>query len=272
LRIVPSYDLGSLGPSTGEPVLYHWRWYHNAPGLGLWVVLALALVVPKPNRTWGVLLILVPVLLANGVWLAAALILKPIASDKETFNLMVLSLAVGSAVLWLLGHVLANRTGRRRVVLALGIAWGVALVGMLFVADFSQRALALPSLLGVLMPAMVLGYVWAGRMSRRTYSSTRFILLLAAGMVALSALGVSLWFLLNFAMSSNWPTHLLLTLGAFLLVGAILGACVFLISLPFVLVGLRSPLFRFRLFACLRLPSAAGPADAADAPPRVPGR
>jgi len=63
------------------------------------------------------------------------------------------------------------------------------------------------------------------------------------------------------AVTANWPTHMLLVLGVSLLAGAIMGVCVFLISLSFVLVGLRSPLFRPRLFACLRLPSGSAPGD-----------
>lgn len=261
MRIIPSYALGALGPGTGEPILYHWHWYYSVPGLALWAILALAMIVPRANRTREVLLILVPVLLVNLVWLAVALIFKPVTSDKETFGMMAQSLAVGSAVLWLLGHVLANCTQRRAIVLALSIALGVALVGVVSVTDLTKQTIALPSLLGLLMPALVLGYAGAGWMSRRTYRSTRFILLLAAWTVAFCAVGVPLWFLLGSAMTANWPTHLLPALGIFLLAGSISGACVFLVSLSFVLVGLRSPLFRPRLFACLALPPGPSPGD-----------
>jgi MFS family permease len=261
LRIVVSCDLGTLGPGTGEPILYHWRWYYNVPGLALWAILALVLVVPRANRTREALLILLPVLLVNLVWLGAALLFQLTTSDDETFAMVVQSLVVGSAVLWLLGHMLANYTGWKAIVLALGVTLGMAVVGVFSVTDFSRRTISLPLLLSSLTPALVLGYVGAGWMSRRRYRPIRFLLLLAAWTVAFSAVGMPLWFLLQSAVTADWPTDTLLVLGVFLLAGAILGVCVFLISLSFVLVGLRSPLFRPRLFACLRLPPASDPAD-----------
>jgi hypothetical protein len=214
--------------------------------------------VPRANRTWQVLLILVPVLLANLVWLVVAPTFKPVTSDQETFGMIVQALVVGSAVLWLLGHMLANYTGWKAIVLALGLTLGVALAGAFSVTDFSRQTITLPLLLSLLMPAMVLGYAGAGWMSRRRYRPTRFLLLLAAWTVAFSAVDMPLWFLLQSAVTADWPTDTLLLLGVFLLGGAILGVCVFLISLSFVLVGLRSPLFRPRLFACLTLPPESG--------------
>jgi len=261
LRIVVSCNLGTLGPGTGEPSLYYWHWYYNVPGLALWAVLALAMVVPRANRRREALLILVPVLLVSLVWLVIARVSQPVTSDREMFGVMVLSLTVASAALWLLGHVIANYAPCTRLVLALSIAVGVAVVGALSVTDFSRQTIALPSLLGFLMPALVLGYAAAARMSRRTYRPTRFLLLLAAWTVAFSAIGVPLWFLFESGVTASWPTHILPVLGVFLLAGLVAGACVFLVSLSFVLVGLRSPLFRPRLFACLTLPPGPGPAD-----------
>jgi hypothetical protein len=261
LRIIVSCDLGTLGPGTGEPVLYNWHWYYSIPGLALWAILALALVVPRANRTRAVLPILVPVLVVNLVWLVVARIAQPVTSDRETFGVMVLALTVASAVLWLLGHRIAHCAPHARLILALGVALGVALVGAFSVTDFSRVTFALPSLLSVLTPALVLGYAGAGWMSRRAYRSTRFILLLAAWTVALCAVGIPLWFLWGSSVTTNSPIPVLPELAVFLLAGAIAGACVFLISVPFVLVGLRSPLFRPRLFACLALPPGPGPAD-----------
>jgi hypothetical protein len=104
LRIIPSYNLGALGPGAGEPVLYDWHWYYSAPIAVLWATLLLALVGPKANRTRGVLLILVPALLAYASGpLQAATIGGP-ASDKEMFRVMALSLAISRQSLWLMGR------------------------------------------------------------------------------------------------------------------------------------------------------------------------
>jgi hypothetical protein len=261
LRIVSSCDLGPLGPGTGEPVLYYWHWYYNAPSLALWAILALVLVVPRANRTRKALPIFVPVLLVNVVWLVIARTAQPATSDKETFTMMVLSLTVASAALWLLGHVIANYTQPVRLALALGIALGVVAVGALCVTDISRQTITLPLCLSLLMPALVLGYAGAGWMSHRRYCPTRLLLLLAAWTVAFSAAAMPLGFLLGSAVTANWPTHLLPMLGVFLLAGASAGACVSLVSLSFVLVGLRSPLLRPRLFACLALPPGSPPPE-----------
>jgi hypothetical protein len=265
LRIIPSYDLGGLGPGTGEPVPYDWHWYYSVPGLGLWVVLALALVAPKANRTPGVVWILAPVLLVALLWLAIAWISKPVTSDRVMFGAMALSLAVGSAVLWLLGHVLAQRGRDRALVLALGLALGIALVGASWTQDFTEQTLGFASLLVVLMLTMVLGYAPAVHLSRGVYRPVKFLLLLGAGTVAFSALGMPLWFLLSSAATGHWPTNIPLVLGATVAGGALMGACVFLVSLLFILVGLRRPLLRPRFFACLGLtiaPDASTPAPA----------
>jgi hypothetical protein len=254
LRLVPSYDLGTLGPREGEATFYSCHWYYGAPRLALWAVLGLVMVVPRANRHWQVLLILVPVLLVNLVWSALVLISKPATSDQELLGAMALSLAVGSAVLWLLGHRLANCTRGKAMLVALGATVGVAVAGIVPVLDSAAAIVTHTSLLGILMWAMVLGYALAGRMSRHTYHATRFILLLAAGTVVFSMLGILLWCLLGFVVTGDWPTNVFSALAEICLVSWIPGTCVFAVSLSFVVVGLCSPLFRPRLFACLGLP------------------
>lgn len=233
----------------------------------MWAVLGLAMVVPRANRTREMLWILVPVLLVNLIWLVLARISHPVTSDEETMGMMVQSSAVASAVLWLLGHTLARLRPWKATILASGLTWGVALVGTLSTLGLSRPAVEFGSMLGLSMLVLVLGYAWAGRMSRRAYSPTRFILLLAGGMVAFFTAGVPLWFLLESAGTAHWPAHIFLTVGVLLLSGSAAGLCVFLISLPFVLVGLHSPLFRPRLFACLRLPAAPNPSGTPTAMP-----
>ena len=113
MRIVPSHNLGALGPTGGEPTLYTWRWYYCIPGIALWIVLVLAMVVPRANRTPGVLLILVPVLGVYLVWLGVARLLPFDASEDEVFAVIVLSLTVGTASLWLWDICLQMARGSR---------------------------------------------------------------------------------------------------------------------------------------------------------------
>ena len=50
MKVVPSQNLGDLGPGDGEPVLVDWRWYHFLPGLSYWVFMAILLILWKTNR------------------------------------------------------------------------------------------------------------------------------------------------------------------------------------------------------------------------------
>ncbi len=239
---------------------YTWRWYFSASRYGLWAVLVLALVVPKANRRRDVLWILVPLLLVYLVWQAIGRAFG-LASLAEAFvGGLVLSLANGLAILWLLGHVIARRPRYQALILVLGVLLGVILAGTLAIWDISGETVVFASLLGVLLPTTILAYLWAGRMSRRAYRPRRFILWLAVGTVVFSTIGSLLWFLIGAALTGSSPGDPLRVLKIASVLSAILGGCAFLISLPFVLVGLHSSLFRPRLFACLRLPPASGPA------------
>jgi hypothetical protein len=67
--------------------------------------------------------------------------------------------------------------------------------------------------------------------------------------------------LATFAAEGTLLIPSVLVLGVILLASLVQGICVLLVALLFTFVGLRSPLFRPRLFACLRLPSGSAPGD-----------
>ncbi len=257
LKIVPSNNLGALGPTKGEPTLYTWHWYYCVPGMALWIVLVLAMGVPRANRTPGVLLILVPVLGVYVVWLGVARLLPFGASDNEVFAMMVLSLAVGTASLWLVGHRFADGSWLKMLIGALAVAVGVAFVGTLsFGFGLGGETAQFVFLVSILTAAVVLGYALAGWMLRGRYRPFRLIVLLSLGTIAVSVVGMFLLFAVWSALSGEWPSMLVQILIYLLIAGLVMGTCVTLISLSFVLIGLRSRLFRPRLLACLRLQSA----------------
>ena len=67
---MPSANLGETGPQRGEAAIFDWKWSYSAPGLAIWLALILALVLPKANRDRRILLILIPLVVANLLWLA----------------------------------------------------------------------------------------------------------------------------------------------------------------------------------------------------------
>jgi hypothetical protein len=255
LRIVPSCDLGVLGPAAGEPAFYVWHWYYSAPITALWAMLLLAIAVPTANHRRGVLLILVPALLAYASGSVLASTFGGTASEKEVYRAMARSVAVGLAVLWLMSPVFAIMSWRRALVLALGIALAVALAGALSFFDFSGPTIVYGSLLFVALPTVVVGHVLAGRTSRHGYEPVRLVLVLATCIVILITTGCLVAFGIWFgATTHEGLSRIGRALRQTTAMGLLLGSYVFLVSLAFMLVGLCSPLFRPRLFACLRLP------------------
>jgi hypothetical protein len=246
LRVVPSHDLGSLGPGEGESTVYVWQWFHSIPGLPLWAVLVLtlilAMVLSRANRTLGTLLILAPVIVVYAGWSVLAGILPMGPLGLETLGITVLSLAVGMAVLWLIGRPLTSGTWVRSLIGAMAVAAGIVFLGAASLdLQPSDQTIRFVCVMSVLMSAAAVGYVSAGRTCGHRHGLSRFVLSLAVWTIAVSVAGM-------FAMIATWST----TVGAWLgdtdyilwltfFVGPVLGVCVFAMSLLFVIVCHRLP-------------------------------
>jgi hypothetical protein len=90
---VATQELGSLGRAEGTPVLLEWQWYYNVPGLPVWIVLLLVVVVPRHNRHWQAWLILVLPLLAA----AFSLLIETLIPESDVFGQFVTALAIAWA-------------------------------------------------------------------------------------------------------------------------------------------------------------------------------
>ncbi len=237
------------------------------PSLSLWVVLALAMVLPKANRTPKVLPIVAPTVVVYGGWLAFLKWVLPASiPPDESVNSIILALAVGSALLWLIGHLLAGGTWRRTLLGALAIMAGIAILTTLsFQFEISAYTLSLMGGLSVPLLAMIIGYALAGRLCRASYRPGKFGFWLAIGMVIPAVAGALVFIVLQCAFMGILAANIGFTLVYGTLGGLILGATAFLVSLPFLLVGMRSRMFRERLLACLRLPALSTP----DSPPTL---
>lgn len=266
---MPWYDLGALGPAQGQSILYHWRWYYSVPSLSLWVVLLMATVVPKANRRWGVLLILAPVVVLYGGWLAILnWVLPSDAAQDESIGAPMLSLAIGPALLWLLGHMLAGGTWRRTLLGALAVTTGVAILTTLSSRfEISAHTLSEMGGLSILMLALVGGYALAGRRCHGRYCRGRFVFWLAVWMVILAVSASLVFWIFQCTFMGLWSNPIIVLLGIAALAGLAMGVMTFLVSLPFLLIGLHSPLFRPRFFACLRLSFARDPSSTSTASP-----
>jgi MFS family permease len=170
-------------------------------------------------------------------------------SDNIQFGIMIHTLAVGSAVLWLLAHRCAACGRRRILAAAMVVALAVGLVSGLSMGIGSGETLIATAFVAVIMIATVLGYALAvrGYHARRAW---RFLVWQAVGTVALSLTGVLIVALISLLILGGAGST-----GVFLvfviLGGLITGFIAFLIALPFTILGLCSPFFRQRLIRCL---------------------
>ncbi|MHC4620911.1 MAG: hypothetical protein ACYTEQ_24455 [Planctomycetota bacterium] len=178
--------------------------------------------------------------------------------------MMVSSLAVGISILWLLGDKIGNRNRFVTFLLALVImaATGVAGAVSYGMADFSEQTLSVLIFFAVSASSMLFGFVLAGRRCRKHYSGVVFMLwlavwVIAAAMASMLVLYTSA-FIIQGASISAFIVLMVACVG-----GLVFGLCVYVINLPYMILGLRSAFFRERFYACLRLKSmsgAAGPA------------
>jgi len=255
--------LGALAPTEGEAVFYTWRWYYSATGLGLWIVLVLAMALPKANRTPRTLLILIPLAVAVSGWRFFAAIVGGSAGDRAVFDILIYSLAVGSAVLWLLAHRLARRTWRGTLLAAMAVAVLVAMIGGLSLGIESDEIAFVVVLLVAMMVATVLGYALAIRGSGARHAG-RFLAFQAIGTLAAALAGVFLSLLIMTFILDTGPQSLSGFMEAVLVGGFIAGLMVFLIALPFAVLGLSSLFFRRRLLLCLPTKAVSGGNDLGD--------
>jgi hypothetical protein len=255
LKFVASSDIGDLGPSQGLEVFYKWRWYHSIPSLALWLVLVAAMIVIKANRTPRILLIFVPLLIVSILWF---LLIQMMGfrsyADIEMFNMIFNSLVAGITFLWLL----VPKLGRFNPWVVFFLSF--ALIVMLFVIGivsylgigFSKDSAVAFLILFMLALAMLLGFVLAGWRCRKRYGTVRFMLSLAVWMVFVCLVSMIVFYVIAFMIQQVPISIIRLSLIA-ATVGSVLGLCLYVINLPYMILAMSNSFFRERFFACLRL-------------------
>ncbi len=256
MNIVASADIGELGQKEGTAVVYNWRWYYSIPGLSLWVVLIAAFIFIKANRNPQALLILVPLLILNLLWLAFKKVMGFGSADIEMLGMVFNSLVVSITVLWLFAHKLGNRNRFVTFLLALALMAVLGLVGAISYCGltFSQQTGGEVIILAMLALAMLLGFVLTGWQCRNRYSGLRFVLYLALWTVAV-CLASTLVFYPTVFIIQQVPVPISTVLLVALIAGLAFGAFLYVIVFPFMILALRSSFFRERFYACLRLKS-----------------
>lgn len=235
--------------------------------------MALAIVLIKANRNLHALLILVPLLTLNLLWLGFRKAMGFRSVDAEMFTMLFLSFVIGISIVWLLGHKIGNRNRLVTFLLALVIIAVIGLVGVVSygAADMSEET-TLAITLVVLALAVLVSLALAGWCCRKRFGGPRFLLWLGLWTIAVSVLSVVLMLVVVFFIQ-GMPTFSIATLLLqIMLAGLILGVFVYVAALPFLILALCSPFFWERLRACLQLNSMAPAAATAAQPISPPDR
>ena len=178
------------------------------------------------------------------------------SSVAQQYDMLFHSISISIAVMWLIAHKLGNRNHFITFLRALVLMAVICLVGEIsyFGLNFSQQTFQTLTMSTMSTLVILLGFVLAGRRCRIRYSSLRFMLYLAFWTIVVCLVSMFVVFLvvsiiqqMNISISS--------VLIMIPIVGLILGACLYVIVFPFMILVIYSPFFRERFYACLRLKS-----------------
>ncbi len=244
LRIVVSADLGELGPTDGKPILYHFSPLYHVQGLIPWLLLPLAFVALKENRTLQVAWILAPiVLLAVGYWAFMA-IAKATTGDRVQMNTFFTIMVVGFSLVWLLADRIGNRSRLVALLLAALIYFGSLGVNLL-TGDFGKDAMTVVIMASLSIPSILFAFAAASLASSRSLGKARFFAV--AGVV----LFVSFAVILSVVTPIAHPSHSIREQIGELAFTSLIFSGVFLVALtPFLVLLWTNPFWR-RRFECV---------------------
>jgi hypothetical protein len=210
-------------------------------------------VLPKANRNPRILLILVPLVIVNLLWLGFKKVLGMSSSDASQFDTLFHSMAVGITVLWLVLHYFNRLGGFVRFLLSFVTVVAVAALGILsYTTEFSDEVFLFLAFFAFLTITILCATAAAGKLCHWKYRPQNFMLWLALWTVLVSLCSTFGFFFIGTAImsSGSWPD----TLEAILMlsfVGLIIGLCLYVLNFPFMILGFANPLFRERFCACL---------------------
>lgn len=234
-------------------------------GLAVWLALILALVIPKANHDIRVLLILLPLVIVNLLWWLFMKFAGMNPTDTREFSLIFHSMAVGVTVLWLIANYFIRYRGAVRFLLSFGTVVIIAGLGTLsYFTEFSKETTMFLALFIFMALTMLVAITLSRRLCRGKYRPVCFILWLALWTL-LGSMFATFGFIIVGSMIMSSGPDLSVAILMFTLAGLIFGLVLYVLNLPFMILGFAHPFFRERFCACLRLksmPTTHGQADA----------
>lgn len=253
LKIVPSADIGQLGPQQGEAANFDWKWHYSAAGWVIWLALILAFVAPKANRDIKILLILVPLVIVNLLWWLFIKFANMNSTDALQFGIIFNSMTLGVTVLWLIINYFVRFGGAIRFLLSFVTLVIVAGLGTLsYSTEFSNVTTMFLALFIFMALTMLVAITISRRLCGGKYRPICFLLWLALWMLLGSLVAM---FGVLIVGSIIFSSGLDISGAIFMLILAalIFGLGLYVLNFPFMILGFANPFFRKRFCACLCL-------------------
>lgn len=263
MRIVPSADIGDMLLQQGEAAVFNWKWYYSVPGMIIWLVLIAALVLPKSNRNINVLAIWFPITVLSLLWSLFVKITSMPSSAANPYSTIFQSMLIGIAVLWLMADYIGKFRGLVRFLVSMAVMVIISCLGILsYSASFSEETVIFLALFVFMTFAILMAIAISRRLCSKKYSPVRFMLWLALWMILFGVFAtLGFYIAVTLVTSSSLPSDLLSTLLWIAIMGLILGVFIYLLNLPYMILGFVNPFFRERFYACLWLKPVTAIAD-----------
>ncbi len=219
------------------------------------MVLVIALIGFRANHNRQVLLVLIPLIIVNLLYLAFKKISGMISSSAVQFDVIFHSMAVGLTLLWLIVPLLKGR-GLVRFVVAFAVIIAIAYLCVFTYGTASSQdtTVSLVFLTGMGVMLILMPIISRG-LCRGLYRPLRFMLWLGLWTIIGGVLAVeaTLAVLLIILPSGPDASYLLEVVLMALLLGAVMGLCLYALHLPYMILGFLNPFFRHRFQTCLSL-------------------
>jgi len=220
-----------------------------------WLLLPLAFVVLKENRTLQAAWILAPIALLAMVYSAVMHIVPMDSGGAVQLNVMFTIMVLGFSMVWLLAERIGNRNRFVTFLLATLIYFGFLAVNLLS-AGFGKNIVAIAALAAVSIPAILFAFLIASPHCTKPFNTARFILYIG---VALFAVLLVIFSIITFLFYPA-PDRPIKGVINELLIASFLGSLIYYaVLLPFLILLLANSFWRKRFEAVLgiqtRIPS-----------------
>jgi hypothetical protein len=245
--------MGDIGPQQGEAVSYNCKWHYSAGKWIIWLALVAAFAIPQANRNSRILLILIPLGIVNLLWWIFMKYANMNSTDALQFGIIFNSMAVSMTVLWLVANYFKRFGGAVRFLLSFVTVVGVASLGTLaYSTEFSTETVMYLVLFAFMALTILIAITLSRRLCGGTYRPVCFMLWLVLWMFIGSLITTSGFVLICSIIFSSGPESAEAIL-IFIFAGSVFGLFLYVLNLPFMLLGFAHPLFRERFCAYLSL-------------------